>query len=168
VTTLSPPAMEPSPSGNDSNINREFDDPAGRFIIRPTTAWANRGASIQRDHDTRFRRAICTQRRTRRLNTRFLCWTALNVVGSVIATMPPQRTHSRLGPHGRPQWLTVGTCSRGYLSQYLSFTELWVFAAVPEPGTLALVCVDSRGCSSGGCPSLAISSIRVTFRHSIF
>jgi hypothetical protein len=146
VTTLSPPGYGALiTSGNDSNINGDFDDPA-RSVYHSTNYGAGEywrvdlGATTTLDFAELFARSgvhTTSQYKVSVLDS------GLNVVGSVIVDNAPPD-----GPN--PGWdhtVDLSGLTGRYVQveatqeQYLSFTELRVFAAVPEPCTLALVCI---------------------------
>ncbi len=150
VTTLSPPGYGALiTSGNDSNINGDFDDPA-RSVYHSTNYGAGEywrvdlGVTTTLDFAELFARSgvhTTSQYKVSVLDS------ALSVVGSVIV--------DNAAPDApNPGWdhtVDLSGLTGRYVqveatqSQYLSFTELRVFAAVPEPDTLALVCIGFPG-----------------------
>jgi hypothetical protein len=146
VTTSSPPGYGALiTSGNDSNINGDFDDPARSVYhstnFGPGEYWrVDLGAIQTLGFAELFARSgvySTSQYKVSVLDSAF------NVVGSVIV--------DNADPNGpNPGWdhtVDLSGLTGRYVqvettqNQYLSFTELRVFAAVPEPGTLALVCI---------------------------
>jgi PEP-CTERM motif len=144
VTTLSPPGYGALiTSGNDSNINGDFNDPA-RPVYHSTNYGAGEywrvdlGEEKTLDFAELFARSgvySTSQYRVSVLDS------GLNVVGSVIV--------DNADPNGpNPGWdhtVNLSGLTGRYVQvqptgdQYLSFTELRVFGAVPEPSSLALV-----------------------------
>jgi hypothetical protein len=144
VTTLSPPGYGALvTSGNDSNINGDFNDPA-RPVYHSTSYGAGEYWRVDLGEEKTLDFAELFARSGVYTTSQYMVSvldSGLNVVGSVIV--------DNADPNGpNPGWdhtVDLSGLTGRYVQvqptgdQYLSFTELRVFGAVPEPSSLVLV-----------------------------